>query len=120
MNLRLLSILLIALGLLMTAGAGVAQTTQYGQVRNNAGQVTLTRWSLQHIMARHWPDSTAAGAGKFQAGITEASLRDMINEAVVAATPAIIRTDARGRSTNTIFSIRSGRRSMAGQLLVCE
>ncbi|HXM04090.1 MAG TPA: hypothetical protein VN939_15875 [Chthoniobacterales bacterium] len=82
MNLRLLSILLIALSLLMTAGAGVAQTTQYGQVRNNAGQVTLTRWSLQHIMARHWPDSTAAGAGKFQAGITEASLRDMINEAV--------------------------------------
>jgi len=82
MNLRLLSILFIALGLLMTAGAGVAQTAQYGQVRNNADQVTLTRWALQHIMARHWPDSTATGAGKFEAGITEATLRDMINEAV--------------------------------------
>jgi hypothetical protein len=81
-NLRLLSILFIALGLLTTAGAGVAQTTQYGQVRNNADQVTLTRWALQHIMARHWPDSTATGAGKFEAGITEATLRDMINEAV--------------------------------------
>jgi hypothetical protein len=31
MNLRLLSILFIALGLLMTAGAGVAQTTQYAR-----------------------------------------------------------------------------------------
>ena len=82
MNLRLLSILFIALGLLMTAGAGVAQTAQYGQVRNNSDQVTLTRWALQHIMARHWPDSTATGAGKFQAGTTEATLRDMINEAV--------------------------------------
>ena len=33
-------------------------------------------------MARHWPDSPASGAGKFQEGITEASLRDLINEAV--------------------------------------
>jgi hypothetical protein len=82
MNLRLLSILFIALGLLMTAGAGVGQTAQYGQVRNNSDQVTLTRWALQHIMARHWPDSTATVAGKFEAGITEATLRDMINEAV--------------------------------------
>lgn len=82
MNLRLLPILFVGLGLLMAAGAGVAQTTQYGQVRNNADQVTLTRWALEHIMARHWPDSTATGAGKFEAGITEAALRDMINEAV--------------------------------------
>jgi hypothetical protein len=81
MNLRPFSALLAALGLLMTVSASVAQTAQYAQVQNS-DQVTLTRWGLQHIMARHWPDSPATGAGKFQEGITEASLRDLINEAV--------------------------------------
>jgi len=83
MNLRPLIALFLAFGLLFAVDLSIAQTAQYGQVQNGAGQVTLTRWALQHIMARHWPDSTTAtGAGKFQAGITEASLRDMINEAV--------------------------------------
>ncbi len=81
MNLRPFGVLLVAFGLLMTVGASVAQTAQYAQVQNS-DQVTLTRWALQHIMARHWPDSPASGAGKFQEGITEASLRDLINEAV--------------------------------------
>jgi hypothetical protein len=81
MNLRPFGVLLVAFGLLMTVGASVAQTAQYAQVQNS-DQVILTRWALQHIMARHWPDSPASGAGKFQEGITEASLRDLINEAV--------------------------------------
>jgi len=33
-------------------------------------------------MERHWPDSTAAGAGKFQYGITKDSLRALINQTV--------------------------------------
>ena len=61
MNLRPISVLLVAFGLLMTVGASVAQTAQYVQVQNNTGQVILTRWALQHIMARHWPDSLATG-----------------------------------------------------------
>jgi hypothetical protein len=81
MTLRPISVFLVAFGFLMTVGASVAQTAQYVQVQNNPGQVILTRWALQHIMARHWPDSPATGAGKFQEGITEASLRDLINEA---------------------------------------
>jgi hypothetical protein len=81
MNLRPFGVLLVAFGLLMTVGASVAQTAQYAQVQNS-DQAILTRWALQHIMARHWPDSPASGAGKFQEGITEASLRDLINEAV--------------------------------------
>ena len=81
MNLRLFGVCLVTFGLLMTVGASVAQTAQYTQVQNS-DQVILTRWALQHIMARHWPDSPASGAGKFQEGITEASLRDLINEAV--------------------------------------
>jgi hypothetical protein len=82
MNLRQLTVWFVAFGFLLAAELSVAQTTHYGQVQTSADQVTLTRWALQHIMARHWPDSTATGAGKFQAGITEASLRDMINETV--------------------------------------
>jgi hypothetical protein len=80
MKTRLLTLLLASLCLSMTVVPGVAQTA--GQLQNSTYQVTLTRWALQHIMARHWPDSPASGAGKFQAGITEDSLRDMINEAV--------------------------------------
>jgi hypothetical protein len=82
MNHRPIAVLLVAFGLLMTVGASVAQKAQYVQVQNNTGQVILTHWALQHIMARHWPDSPATGAGKFQEGTTEASLRDLINEAV--------------------------------------
>src|ERR1700739_590438 len=82
MNLRLITALFAAFGLLLTADLSVAQSAGYAQVQTGTDQVILTRWALQHIMARHWPDSTATGAGKFQAGITESSLRDMINEAV--------------------------------------
>jgi hypothetical protein len=80
MKFRLWTLLVAGFCLLMTAGLGVTQAA--AQVQTSADQVTLTRCGLQHIMARHWPDSHATGAGKFQAGITEAGLRDMINEAV--------------------------------------
>ena len=82
MNLRPLTVWFVAFGLLVTGSLSIGQTAQYAQVQNSADLVTLTRWALQHIMARHWPDSRATGAGKFQAGITETTLRDMINEAV--------------------------------------
>jgi hypothetical protein len=56
----------------------------YGQgvTQNARQQVVLTRAALRHIQQRHWPDSAAQGAGKFAAGITEESLREMIDEAV--------------------------------------
>lgn len=82
MNLRLLPALFLAFGLLLTADLSVAQSAGYSQVQTGTDQVILTHSRLQHIIERHWSDSTATGAGKFQAGITEASLRDMINEAV--------------------------------------
>ena len=78
MNLRLLAALFLSFGLLLTA----APTTGYAQVETSADQVILTHSRLQHIIDRHWSDSTATGAGKFQTGITVDSLRDMINEAV--------------------------------------
>ncbi len=78
MNLRLIAALFLVFGFLLTA----APITGYAQVQTSADQVILTESRLQHIIDRHWSDSTAAGAGKFQAGITVDSLRDMINEAV--------------------------------------
>ena len=82
MSFRVLIVLL--LGYFLLAGASPSQAQSAGAIqRGQIGQqVTLTSWALRHIMARHWPDSNAAGAGKFQVGITESSLRDMINEAV--------------------------------------
>lgn len=55
-----------------------AYQPQYASV----DQVVLTEKAFHHIMERHWPDSTAAGAGKFQSGITEEGLRVLINRAV--------------------------------------
>src|SRR5215469_855857 len=78
MNLRLITAFFLAFGLWLT----VAQTTGHAQVQTSSDQVILTHSRLQHIIDRHWSDSTATGAGKFQAGITVDSLRDMINEAV--------------------------------------
>jgi len=82
-NLRLIIACFLAFGLLLTADLSAAQSAGYHQVQTDPDQqVILTHWALQHIMARHWPDSTATGTGKFQTGIAEATLRDMINEAV--------------------------------------
>jgi hypothetical protein len=71
---RLLLILFLLTGARPTAWAYQPYTS--------TGEVILTEKAFRHIMERHWPDSTAAGAGKFQYGITEDSLRDLINQAV--------------------------------------
>jgi hypothetical protein len=73
---------LLVIGLaLVGVNSGGGQTAS-NWAKNDTGQVIVTHWALQHIMQRHWPGSTATGAGKFQEGTTESSLRDMINEAV--------------------------------------
>ena len=46
------------------------------------GRVIVTQRAIRHIEDRHWPDSPAQGAGKFASGITEDSLRQLVNEAV--------------------------------------
>jgi hypothetical protein len=48
----------------------------------STGEVTLTEKAFRHIVERHWPDSTAPGAGKFQNRITEDGLRALINQTV--------------------------------------
>lgn len=44
--------------------------------------------AMQHIMARHGPESTAPGAGKYAAGTTPAMIRALIAEALRAGHPA--------------------------------
>jgi hypothetical protein len=44
--------------------------------------VIISERSIHHIMARHWPDSPAAGAGKYVPGMTVDLLRQMVDETV--------------------------------------
>jgi len=84
---------------IVTFAASWDVTVTHGQnaTQEAPRQIVLTRWALRHIQQRHWPDSSAQGAGKFAPGITEESLRDMLNEAV-----------ANGRSRENIYG-RPGR-----------
>jgi hypothetical protein len=61
---------------------GSQPATRAYQPYRPTGEVVLTEKAFRHIVERHWPDSTAPGAGKFQQGITEDGLRTLINEAV--------------------------------------
>ncbi|MBV9490076.1 MAG: hypothetical protein JO069_10185, partial [Verrucomicrobia bacterium] len=54
----------------------------------------LTDRGLQHIKERHWPTSTAPGAGKFADGITDQDLRELISEAVAKGR---VRRNSHGR-----------------------
>ena len=42
---------------------------------------------MAHILARHGPDSTAPGAGKYASGTTEATIRALIAEALAHGAP---------------------------------
>ncbi len=44
--------------------------------------------AMVHILARHGPDSTAPGAGKYAPGTTETTIRFLIAEALAHGTPA--------------------------------
>ena len=44
--------------------------------------VVVNDLAIHHIMARHWPDSPAAGAGKYAPGMTVDLLRQMVDQTV--------------------------------------
>ena len=84
-------------GVLVLAGAlvavaidddgGSAKVAVTGGVHTPPGdppQLSASR--LDHIKARHWPDSDAAGAGKFAAPMSEQTLIGYIGEADAAGT----------------------------------
>ena len=84
-------------GVLVLAGALVAvliddseessKVVVSGEVHDSPGEPPhLSASRLDHIEARHWPESTAKGAGKFAAPMSEATLLGYIKEADTAGT----------------------------------
>jgi hypothetical protein len=63
------------------SGVGNAPA-QDAAVAVDRSPVTISERAIHHIMARHWPDSPAAGAGKYSPGITVDLLRQMVDETV--------------------------------------
>lgn len=59
---------------------GVAELST--QMDLPSGGANLSQSRLNHIIARHWPDSPTANAGHFAPGITDQRLRAMIDDAV--------------------------------------
>jgi hypothetical protein len=96
----------ISIGVILsgTGGALAQGTTDAGG--GSAAQVIVTQRAIRHIEERHWPDSLAQGAGKFSPGITEDSLRQLVNEAV---TNGRLRQNTHGRP-GQIYEYDFGRR----------
>jgi hypothetical protein len=69
----------IAVGIILF---GVCYAWAQDAPAGSPGQIIVTQRAIRHIEERHWPDSPAQGAGKFASGITEDSLRQLVNEAV--------------------------------------
>lgn len=73
----------ITAGIILAFGDRTVQAQSGTGFANEAArQVIITERALRHIEERHWPNSPAQGAGKFFQGITEDSLRELVNEAV--------------------------------------
>ena len=82
---------LLILGFGVPGGGLAAQSLPS---REAPGAVFLPERAMAHILARHGPDSHAAGAGKFAPGMTAADIRALIAETVHAGTR---RADTYGR-----------------------
>ena len=68
----------------------------------------VTQRAIRHIEERHWPDSPAQGAGKFSPGITEDSLRQLVDRSCRQwARSAEYTRATRAKFTNMISVARS-------------
>jgi hypothetical protein len=71
-----------ALLVIISGGRVVQAQSGTSAATGSTLQVIITERAVRHIEERHWPDSPAQGAGKFNQGITEDSLKELIREAV--------------------------------------
>jgi hypothetical protein len=85
LNRRLAATGLLALALAVAAPFLPSATA----VAETAGDVAprISDKAMAHIIARHGPDSTAPGAGKYAKGTDEATIRALIAEALRNGTP---------------------------------
>jgi hypothetical protein len=83
---RLAAALLLAIAL----AAGAPFTAPLAALAQVAVDVapSIPAKAMEHILSRHGPDSTAAGAGKYAAGTTEETIRALITEALTRGKPA--------------------------------
>ena len=70
--------------MIISGGRVVQAQSGTGLATGSSLQVIITERAIRHIEERHWPDSPAQGAGKFYQGITEASLKELVREAVAS------------------------------------
>jgi hypothetical protein len=68
--------------LLMILTAGWDARAQDATDAGDGSSVIINQRAIRHIMERHWPDSSASGAGKYAPGTTVDLLKQMVNEAV--------------------------------------
>jgi hypothetical protein len=90
--LRLVAAALLAFFLAQPAAESAAQALPSRELPFDA---RISAGTMRHIIARHGPESTEQGAGKFAPGTTPDIIRALIIEAVHRATP---RPDTNGRS----------------------
>lgn len=81
---RLLAAALLALALALPAPPLAAQALPAPAVQ---AEPRIPATAMAHILARHGPDSTAPGAGKYAPGSDEATIRVLIAEALRNAQP---------------------------------
>lgn len=90
------ALVVLAAGVVIVAGAllavliddsGPNSPSVTGEVHAAPGDRPLLEAArLQHIQARHWPDSEAKNAGRFRAPMSEGQLLEYIAEADAAGT----------------------------------
>jgi hypothetical protein len=81
---RLLAAALLALALAVPAPPLAAQALPAPELQ---AEPRIPAKAMAHIMARHGPESTAPGAGKYAKGTTEETIRALIAEALRNAQP---------------------------------
>jgi hypothetical protein len=81
---RLLAAALVALAVLCPSPRLAAQALPAPAVQ---AEPRIPAKAMAHIMARHGPDSTATGAGKYAKGMAEETIRALIAEALRNAQP---------------------------------
>jgi hypothetical protein len=68
---------------LLLAGTAFLQPVLAQEASSVQNRPYISNRTFQHIVARHWPDSAAEGAGKFLPGIDRRSLFALIDEATL-------------------------------------
>jgi hypothetical protein len=85
---RGIALLLLALLALLALPAPLPAGAPQAWSSEAPAEPRIPAKAMQHIIARHGPESAAPGAGKYAPGTTPATIRALIGEALRHGTPA--------------------------------